>query len=190
MPLWMNNVQVCCSQIPWLLLLMSPCECNRRSWTRASAKCENTEAIWALVAVRFTFRHLADTFIQKDLQVTRTMSDWGLGVLLKYTAQHTRRPTDHLDHGLQLSHSSLSIYAHNNVSSNHRYVIRFSLVILFKTASRFQLQHLFSSAVASQPGVLGSTPGSDSHLCGVNMLSRCQHGFSPGAPPTAQKSCS
>lgn len=36
-PVWMNNVQVCCSHITWLLLLMLPCECNRKSRTWASA---------------------------------------------------------------------------------------------------------------------------------------------------------
>lgn len=35
-PLWMNSVQVCCSHIPWLPLLASPSECNRKSCTWTS----------------------------------------------------------------------------------------------------------------------------------------------------------
>lgn len=39
----MNNVQVCCSHFPWLVLLMSLCECNRKSCTWASARWDDME---------------------------------------------------------------------------------------------------------------------------------------------------
>lgn len=67
-PLWTNKVQVCCRNRFWLLLLISPWEWDRKSWTWASVRSKNTE--------QFGIRKRREFVVNRLHFILRSCTEW------------------------------------------------------------------------------------------------------------------
>lgn len=85
-PLWTNNVQACCSHMPWLLLFMLPWECNRKSCTWASmkkARHRDVQASGKAVQEKLSTDPLCQLFI--CLTLLQSFNSYQLNPFLCYT---------------------------------------------------------------------------------------------------------